>query len=396
MKGEVAMKYFIYQGNDHDCGFAALKMLLANLAKDKSFLYIPKPTKREYFSLDDIVQISKTYGISLEGSECTKEYFDSLEVPCLTLIDDNHVVMVKKRKKMSLIIYDPGRGIVKMKKDEFLRRWRCILLEVQNPSEIHKIERLRQQIIPTKLNKLSCAFSLISAGLLIGAFYLLNKTENFLYSLIFLVLFVFTQVFEKCILYKQVYTFDKEYIPKYFEQKRNCNKEKYIQFNEFKKMFFTNNRSALASVLLAFTITFLLCFNDFRNIFVLLALILLKLLELIIFSKTGEDTRSRISELENQAFKDPDSTKDLALEASIKADKQLFSEGIKEIFYIFLSFAFAVAMMFATQNIGCNYVIFHFVMYYAGFVSYNQLLNTLSFRKENSKMERRFFDSCNL
>ena len=209
-------------------------------------------------------------------------------------------------------------------------------------------------------------------------------------------LFVFTQVFEKCILYKQVYTFDKKYIPKYFEQKRNCNKEKYIQFNEFKKMFFTNNRSALASVLLAFTVTFLLCFNDFRNIFVLFALILLKLLELIIFSKTGEDTKSRISELENQAFKDPDSTKDLALEASIKADKQLFSEGIKEIFYIFLSFAFAVAMMFATQNIGCNYVIFHFVMYYAGFVSYNQLLNTLSYRKENSKMERRFFDSCNL
>ena len=84
------------------------------------------------------------------------------------------------------------------------------------------------------------------------------------------------------------------------------------------------------------------------------------------------------------------------IEASIKADKQLFSEGTKEIFYIFLSFAFAVAMMFATQNLGCNYVIFHFVMYYAGFVSYNQLLNTLSNRKENSKMERRFFDSCNL
>ncbi len=396
MKGEVAMKYFIFQGNDHDCGFAALKMLLANLAKDKSYLYIPKPNKREYFSLDDLTQISKTYGINLEGCGCTKEYFDSLETPSLTLIDENHVVMIKKRKKNVLIIYDPGRGIVKMRKDEFLRRWRCVVLEPQNPNEIYKIEKRRQYVIPPKLNLLSCIVSLISAGLLIAAFYLLNKTENFLFSLIFLMLFVFTQIAEKCILYKQVYTFDKEYIPRYYEQKKNCTKEKYIQFNEFKKMLFSNNRQAFASVLLAFTVTFLLCFNDFRNVFVLLALILFKLLELIIFSKTGEETKSRISELENQAFKNSDSIKDLSLEASFKADKQLFSEGLKEIFYIFLSFAFAVAMMFVTQNIGCNYVIFHFVMYYAGFVSYNQLLNNLSYRKENAKMERRFFDSCNL
>ena len=390
------MKYFIFQGNDHDCGFAALKMLLATLAKDKSYLYIPKPNKREYFSLDDLTQISKTYGVILEGCGCTKEYFDSLETPSLTLIDENHVVMIKKRKKNALIIYDPGRGIVKMRKDEFLRRWRCVVLEVQNPNEIYKIEKRRQYIIPPKLNLLSCVVSLISAGLLIAAFYLLNKTENFLFSLIFLVLFVFSQIAEKCILYKQVYTFDKEYIPRYYAQKKNCTKEKYIQFNEFKKILFSNNRQALASVLLAFTVTFLLCFNDFRNVFVLLALILFKLLELIIFSKTGEETKIRISELENQAFKDPDSIKDLALEASFKADRHVFSEGLKDIFYIFLSFAFAVAMMFVTQNIGCNYVIFHFVMYYAGFVSYNQLLNNLSFRKENAKMERRFFDSCNL
>ena len=390
------MKYFIYQGNDHDCGFAATKMLLATLAKDKSYLFIPKPTKREYYSLDDLAQLSKTYGVNLEGSGCDKDYFDYIKVPSLTLIDDNHVVMVKKRTKKILIIYDPGCGVVKMKKDEFLRRWRCVVLEAENPENVIKIEKYRQHVISPKLNLLSSIVSLFSAGLLITAFYLLNKSENFLFSLIFLVLFVCTQIAEKCILYRLVYTFDKEYIPRFFELKKNCTKDKYIQFNEFKKRFFTCNRQALASILLAFTVTFLLCFNDFRNVFVLLALILFKLLELIMFSKSGEETKNRIAELENQAFKDPTSIKDLALEASFKADKHMFSEGIKEIFYIFLSFAFAVAMMFATQNIGCNYVIFHFVMYYAGFVSYNQLLNNLSLRKENAKMERRFFDSCNL
>ena len=390
------MKYFIYQGNDHDCGFAALKMFLATLAKDKSYLYIPKPTKREYYSLDDLAEISKAYGITLEGNGCSKDYYDNLIEPSLTLIDDNHVVMVKKKKKNFIIIYDPGCGVVRMKKDEFLRRWRCIVLEATNPENVLKIDKLRQQILPPKLNLLSCVVSLLSAGLLIAAFYLLNKSENFLFSLIFLVLFVCAQIAEKCILYKQVYTFDNLYIPKYYSQKKNCTKDRYIQFNEYKKQFFMSNRQTLASVLLAFTVTFLLCFNDFRNVFVLLALILFKLLELIMFTKYGEDTKKRITELENQGFKDPTIIKEVALEASLKADKHLFSESIKEIFYIFLSFFFAVTMMFVTQNIGCNFVIFHFVMYYAGFVSYNQLLTNLSLRKEYNKMERRFFDSCNL
>ena len=87
MKGEVCMKYFIYQGNDHDCAFAALKMLLAILAKDKSYLYIPKPTKRAYYDLYEIAQLSKSYGVELEANGCTREYYDYLKENSLCLID---------------------------------------------------------------------------------------------------------------------------------------------------------------------------------------------------------------------------------------------------------------------------------------------------------------------
>ena len=390
------MKYFIYQGNDHDCAFAALKMLLANLAKDKSYLYIPKPAKREYYDLYEIAQLSKSYGVELEVNGCTRDYFDYLKENSLSLIDENHVVLIKKRKKRHIILFDPGRGKVKMRKDEFLRRWRCVVLEVVDAKNIVKIDKIRQSVISPKLNALSCSVSLFSACLLIAAFYLLNKTENFIYSLIFLSLFVTCQISEKFILYKQVYRFDKEFIPLYFDNKKNCNKEKYVKYNDFKKKFFSYNREILSSVLLAFTVTFLLCFNDFRNVFAILALILIKLLEILIFSKSEQDMKNRISEIENNGFKDIESTKGLALEACTKADQHLFFDGTKEIFYIFASFVFALAMMFVSGNSGCNFVIFHFVMYYAGFVSYNQLIYNLSYRKESAQMERRFFDSCNL
>lgn len=391
------MHYFIYQGNDHDCAFAAVKMYLATLAKDKSYLHIPKPdSKREYYNLSDIAIISERYGVKLETYGCTKDGYDDFIVPCLSLIDENHVVMIKKRKANYVLLYDPGRGVVKMKKDEFLRRWRNVVMFTEDTSTIVKIDKIRRQILPPKLNFASSMLSLISAGLLIVAFYVLNKAENFLFSFMFLGLFVALQILEKLILYKQVYTFDKTYIPLYFDSKENCSKEKYILYNDYKSKFFTSSRHLIADVLIAFVITFLLCFNDFRNVFVLIALILLKILEVLLLSRKEQDTKNYIAELENTEFKTPELAKSLANKINTKADGHIFFTSLKEIFYIFVSFTFALAMMFITGNSGCNFVIFHFVMYYAGFNAYNLLLQSLSFRKENKQMEQRFFDSCKL
>ena len=191
------MKYFIYQGNDHDCGFAALKMYLAILAKDKSYLYIPKPSKREYFNLDDLALIAEKYGIELEACTCNKEYFDSLEVPAITLIDENHTVVVKSKTKHTITLYDPGRGKVKMRKEEFLRRWRTVIVTTNSPNMVSKISKIRQHLLPPKLDIISNFISLLSAGLLIATFYLLNNKENFLYSLIFLGCFVLCQIVKR-------------------------------------------------------------------------------------------------------------------------------------------------------------------------------------------------------
>lgn len=390
------MKMFIYQGNDHDCGFAALKMFLAHLAKDKSYLYIPKPAKRENYNLNDLTKIAADYGVPLESYGCNKEYYDDLEVPSLTLIDENHVVMVKKKTKRRITLYDPEKGVIKIRKDEFLRRWRCTILVTNEPESVYKISKIRQNILPTKYRLIECGAALFSSIVLIGAFYLLNKTENFVFSLIFLGLFVVSQIIEKFVLYKQVYTFDSNYIPRYFDVTKNCSKQKYKNYVEFKEHYFTSNRGLLSSILTAFVITFLLCFNDFRNVFVLLAMILFKMLELIIFSKKDEKDKNIISDLESKSFDKPHLAKNYALDANLKADSLILYNSIKELFYILLSFTFALVMMFVTNNTGCNFVIFHFAMYLTGFNSYNIIINGLSLRKDNQIKERRFFDSCNL
>lgn len=390
------MKYFIYQGNDHDCGFAALKMYLATIAKDKSYLYIPKPNKREHYTLEDLVNIAADYGVPLDACTCSKDYFDNLDAPSIALIDDNHAVLIKRKYKHSVVLYDPGRGVVRMRREEFLRRWRNLILSSDNPELVKKLERKRQHLLPLKLDILTNLISLISAAALIVTFYLLNKSENFFFSFIFLCLFVASQIVEKATLYKQVYTFDLEYIPRYFNYRQNCSKEKYLEYVNYKRQFFVKNRQQIASLLIAFMITFLLILNDFKNVFALLVLVLIKLLEILVFSRNEQDTKNYITELESRSFKDPKVAKDLALEANVKADGHILYNSMKDIFYIFVSFGFSVIMMFITKNIGCNFVIFHFVMYFAGFNAYSNLLEAISNRKDSRKMERRFFDSCNL
>ena len=390
------MKYFIYQGNDHDCGFATLKMYLATIAKDKSYLYIPKPSKREHYSLEDLVNIASDYNVPLEACTCSKDYFDNLDAPSIVLIDDNHAVLIKRKYKHSVVLYDPGRGVVRMRREEFLRRWRNIILSSDNPELVKKLEKKRQHLLPLKLDILTNVIAILSAVSLIVTFYLLNKSENFLFSFIFLCLFVAGQIAEKAVLYKQVYTFDLEYIPRYFNYRQNCSKEKYLEYVNYKRQFFVKNRQQIASVLIAFMITFLLILNDYRNVFSLLVLVLIKLLEILVFSRNEQDTKNYITELESRSFKDPRAAKDLALQANVKADGHILYNSMKDIFYIFVSFGFAVIMMFITKNMGCNFVIFHFVMYFAGFNAYAHLLEGISSRKDSLKMERRFFDSCNL
>ena len=61
------MTYVCYQGNDHDCGFAALKMLLANKVHNKSYLYIKKPSKKKDYTFQDLIRIAKSYGFVLSS-----------------------------------------------------------------------------------------------------------------------------------------------------------------------------------------------------------------------------------------------------------------------------------------------------------------------------------------
>jgi ABC-type bacteriocin/lantibiotic exporter with double-glycine peptidase domain len=60
------MRYFTYQGNDYDCGFASLKMLLCYAHKTPKYLRLAKPEeKRSRYSYRDLLDIAARHGVVL-------------------------------------------------------------------------------------------------------------------------------------------------------------------------------------------------------------------------------------------------------------------------------------------------------------------------------------------
>ena len=58
------MRYFTYQGNDYDCGFASLKMLLCYAHKTPKYLRLAKPEeKRSRYSYRDLLDIAARHGV---------------------------------------------------------------------------------------------------------------------------------------------------------------------------------------------------------------------------------------------------------------------------------------------------------------------------------------------
>ena len=390
------MKYFIFQGNDHDCGFTSLKMLLANLKKDKSFLYLKKCIKKDGLSVAELCKEARMHGLLLESYSVEEDYYDQIQTLSLTLLRNNHVVMVKKINKKKITYYDPEFGIITKKKDEFIAMWCKIVLEVKSSDCVPSLPKKRRNILPLKLRILEASAALISSAILIGVFYLLNNQQNALFSFIFIGLFLIAQIVENIIVSKEINFFDASYIKPYFSRRKNQSKLKYLEFIAYKQNFFLKTRGLLSSILVACMITFLLIFNDFRNVFVLLILLLLKSLELFVFSQDDENKKNKIEYYEEQCFSRKELCADYAFKASKLANKEASKNSLKQVLYMSVAFLFALGMMFITGNSGCNYVIFHFGLYYVAFTSYSQILNGLSNKKEMYKMECRFFDSCNL
>lgn len=116
----------IKQPESKDCGPTALRIVAKHFKKDIPLSYIRElaGTTR---SGSDLLQLSDTaekLGFRTIGVKCG---FDTLvnEVPkpCIVHWNQSHYVVVYKVKKDKVYVSDPANGLMKYKKEDFLREW---------------------------------------------------------------------------------------------------------------------------------------------------------------------------------------------------------------------------------------------------------------------------------
>lgn len=129
------MKYSCLQESSSDCGFCALKVLLANLNNDSNYLSLENKKQGSY-SMLDIKKLALEYKLELEGYKVEdSSLLSTLTFPFICQIKrgkENHFVIVEKIKKGIFYVFDPSIGSLEINESIFLELFNQNVLTIKN------------------------------------------------------------------------------------------------------------------------------------------------------------------------------------------------------------------------------------------------------------------------
>lgn len=154
------------QPDDMDCGPTCLRMTTIYYGKNISLQGIRElaNTTREGSSLLGISNAAEKIGFR---TLCVKVTFEKMledaPLPCIAHWNQNHFVVVHKIKKNTVYIADPGHGLLKYTKEEFLKAWKSdvnegILLLLEPSSEFYEEPSSNENVV-TKSKGFSFLFT---------------------------------------------------------------------------------------------------------------------------------------------------------------------------------------------------------------------------------------------
>ena len=366
------MDCYIKQLRDNDCAFASLKMLMAYYSKNKDYLFMKQDLDRDNYSLWDIIQIAKKYGVEIQGvkiSDMTKQFTLDFQ-PFLALFKDinnenGHLVFVRKIKKKKLLIYDPKKGKYWMKLSKFHEIWSGIYLRVisYDPAfyraEDTKIFKKTGMIVGNIINALS------SILLMIG-FYFVRDDSYFIVPLAFVVGFVLFSILSNILIKRSAFKFDKAVSTQVYNKENKNFPKKYEEILKYKTFIFTSPSILITNILLILFFVVITCLNDIKNAAFFGVLFIIGLLDYFVFKKINNHCSNKIEDLENKLSKHGISENDFIYNFQILSkttDKFATVLLLRRYIIGFFIFALTFVLMAISRQVSLNYLIFNFLIY---------------------------------
>ena len=378
------MKYFIQQIKEKDCGFACLKILMANVHKNKDYLYYPQDIDDHSYSLAELIKIAKDEKITLKAYRFIKksEIKNEKIFPILTVCKANqklHMVVLYKIRKNNFYIFDPIKGKIKLKERDFYEIWTGEAL-INLGVVKNKYHAKKNNIKETAFILGSSIVQVISFAALATGLYFINDKISFIIPiLLFLAYFLFE------LLYKQVSIigmkfFDKK-VYKNLESTQRMPNKFFEDISFYKTLFFSTPIQLISIGVSIVLFVILLGLNSYLNL-INIGLVVVINLFMNFGLKMYQERRKNDSYLgflsidysENQNIRKLKVLNDVTY-------KSIDALNLKNYVILFLIITLCLFYASLTNNVSINFVLFHVFSYFF----LNELLNNFIGKIDNLK-----------
>ncbi|MFA5283262.1 MAG: cysteine peptidase family C39 domain-containing protein [Bacilli bacterium] len=382
---------YTYQGNDNDCGFTCLKILLANLNKDRNYLSMPNPFSKKRISLAQLCLEAKKYNVILRAYKFSRfEDVFSEKAPFLAVVKNgsSHMVYIRKIKRSSIVIYDPSQGRIKMSRLSFLKTFHGIILNAINftaTSCPHK----RRATMPLVQRIVTIAFQALAIATLFIGFYFANNEMPFVISFsLFLTAFLL-QMASYLFLIASMKKFDQKYLKSCNGGDYCTNKERMTLLQEYKKAYFSAPLEMVSSFVSMLVFIVLLIINSPMNVLVI-GIILIGYFAYAYFSDRRISKKKRTLAKKEEMFlrgapveQNTLITETYRLGTSINA---------RRILIFVISLVSSVILMVFSDEFALNFCLLYSFFYIFLLDSYDKFLHGLLNNESRKRLESRFCD----
>ena len=390
------MKNFCYQGSEHDCGFAALKMLFSIISKNQNYLYLPKGSHSEPYSLLDLIEIAATHQVNLSGYELEFKKLPEQRFPCLVEVNEKHMVVVTKYKKPYFYVSDPARGKLKMRYDELQKIYAGHALLIESEELDRKFKAEKPRLMPISYGIVHAVVASVLIAMLGLDFYLMNLSENVPFIFMLIMFLIMVEVFENWYLLKMSDYFDNRYIPLFFRKESHQNQDDYKKFLGIKVSLFQSSKSIVVFASLAIILGVLVSINEPKNLLVIALIAIYKSLEKYLTQKKDDETVKEMSRQETVAFNNKDKAVNQLLSLNKKSNQFGMVITTRNCFFQLILMLLTLFMMVLSNNMSANYAVFHFGIYFIIGQGISLIVNRLTDHQEQQKNLAQFYDKCGL
>ena len=377
--------YYVPQVANNDCGYACVKMLLADVHSDKNYLYVAIEERQENASFKELIDFAKKYHLTLEGYKVKEK--DSItemnQFPFIAQIKKSekiyHAVIVTAVKKEKVYYIDPSFGKVSVSIGRFIEEWEGNLLIVKDfiktPCDVPHYKPLN---VKTRISIF--ILQIISAGSLIAGGYFINDETYVLYPILFIALFAVFEVIFRSYLFKVMENLDHDFVS-YMPLKSKKWKPFYLHFEKLKQLSMVSPMNFIFYLLASLFLIVLMIFNSPTNLPLVGVAIGFAILETIIFKpynlikeKEIEDKETKLDEIDEY-----DDFTDYIREIHSDAYSYAKINLSKKILTIFVIFLTSLLSMYLSGISSITYVAFSVG---ATYLTYTYLCRLFNYEKD--------------